>query len=271
MGYMNTLRQLILNDDPREFLRWAPVKMMMFPTKVSFFTNELRYLRHLPDWQTRWRKAIRESHTGHPLPFLLWPKSSGNLIRHAYHVARFEQETGWSVTQANVVLDFGGGYGSMCRLFHNLGFRGKYVIFDLPLFSYLQEYYLKSLGMELAPAPTGGPMHVTCTSDFDQLRTLFGSLNTGHRTMFIATESISEIPIKQRERILRLIMDFDAFLLSYSDIYREADNASYFREWAGQFEGRMRWYGSPIKQMPGFSYLFGTRTADHSVEANRPG
>ncbi|MBI3656026.1 MAG: hypothetical protein HY232_06350 [Acidobacteria bacterium] len=34
----------------------------------------------------------------------------------------------------------------MCRLVHHLNFMGKYVIFDLPEFSLLQYYFLKSYG-----------------------------------------------------------------------------------------------------------------------------
>lgn len=38
-----------------------------------------------------------------------------------------------------------GGYGSMCRLIKRLNFNSTYIIIDLPVFSFIQLYYLKSI------------------------------------------------------------------------------------------------------------------------------
>ena len=146
-GNMNRLRELVLNSDPREFLRWDVIQKTMFVAYSDYLYKELKYLKHLADWKTRWHDAIKESSAGHPTPFVFYPASSGNLIHHAYHVAQFEEKTEIHVDKMDCILEFGGGYGSMCRLFHTLGFKGKYVIFDLPSFSGLQKYYLKTLGI----------------------------------------------------------------------------------------------------------------------------
>jgi hypothetical protein len=49
---------------------------------------------------------------------------------------------------ADCIVEFGGGFGSMCRLIGALGFRGRYVIFDLPPVLALQRYYLGLHGIE---------------------------------------------------------------------------------------------------------------------------
>lgn len=36
----------------------------------------------------------------------------------------------------------------MCRLTHNLGFKGKYIVFDLPEFFILQRFYFGVIGLE---------------------------------------------------------------------------------------------------------------------------
>ena len=46
------------------------------------------------------------------------------------------------------ILEIGGGYGNFCRLLMKRGFAGSYVIYDLPEFLQLQEWYL---GRTLAP------------------------------------------------------------------------------------------------------------------------
>ena len=48
----------------------------------------------------------------------------------------------------DVIVEFGGGYGSMCRLVRKLGFKGRYVIFDLRPILALQKYYLGLHGVE---------------------------------------------------------------------------------------------------------------------------
>jgi hypothetical protein len=47
------------------------------------------------------------------------------------------------------IIEFGGGFGSMCRLVHALGFRGQHIIFDLPPVWALQRYYLRLHGIEV--------------------------------------------------------------------------------------------------------------------------
>ena len=62
------------------------------------------------------------------------------------------------LSSSGVIVEFGGGYGSMCRLLHKLGFSGQYFIYDLPEFVALQRYFLKSIGM---PVRDGPPDDVT--------------------------------------------------------------------------------------------------------------
>src|SRR5262249_29537133 len=128
-------------------LRWDVIQDTMFVGAASYVAKELTFLKKHPDWASRWRRAIQESPIGHPLRYPFFPASSGNLIHHAFHLAQFEEKTQIQVNNIGFVLEFGGGYGSMCRLLHNLGFHGKYVILDLPFFSLLQSFYLKSLGL----------------------------------------------------------------------------------------------------------------------------
>ena len=136
LGFLAQLRENIRNNDPREFLRWPVIMQTMFVTFPPFVLNELRFLR-AQNWRGRWKEAIRESDVGRPHRYPLYPASSGNLIHYAYHLASFEQRMRASISDMGCVVEFGGGYGGMCRLIHRLGFKGRYVIFDLPYFSAL--------------------------------------------------------------------------------------------------------------------------------------
>src|SRR5258706_98595 len=84
--------------------------------------REWRLLRTSPTWP-RFKPALRESAIGKPVRFLFRGATSGIQIHHTYHLAQFEQETGTRVDQDRLIFEFGGGYGSMCRQAHLLGFK----------------------------------------------------------------------------------------------------------------------------------------------------
>jgi hypothetical protein len=137
------LCQKILTSDPNDFLNWDMISRTMVVGNADFVRDELDFLKNLPDWKERWENALQESPVGHPTYYDDFPSSSGNLIHQAYHLAQFSKKTGMDISQARFIFEFGGGYGSLCRLVHRLNFKGRYVIYDLPPFSALQLFFLK--------------------------------------------------------------------------------------------------------------------------------
>jgi len=258
---MNRLRELVVNHDVRKFLRWDVVTKTMFINAASYVSKELAYLKIRPDWHIRWRKAIKESPAGLPKPYPFYPLSSGNLIHHGYHLANFEEKTESQVQNLQYIFEFGGGYGSMCRLFYNLGFHGKYVLFDLPAFSALQKYYLRTLGLPVQTDATFIEMKdgIRCISDIDYLREISGKLQKQtevDNSLFIATWSLSESPTSIRDSILPMTADFTSFLLAYQDNFGEVNNLDFFNGWE-KSNTDINWHHWPIEHLPGNHYLMG--------------
>lgn len=258
---INDLRELVLTDNPREFLRWDVISGTMFVGNEDYVVTELNHLRGKPDWKERWEKAIEEVETGFPIRFKKYLRSSGNLIHHAYHVSQFEEKTGVSSNQIDFICEFGGGYGCMCKLFHNLGFNGKYVIYDFPHFSALQEYFLKTVGITVhafdnfQSQKTG----VTCVSDIDALKDILSTSEGYSNSLFIAMWSISETPLHIKNSILPLVSHFDSILISYQDKFVGMDNLEYFETYKSNYEHEIQWDQWEIKHLPGNTYLIGTR------------
>jgi hypothetical protein len=259
LNNVNRLRTLVLHQDPRNFLQWDVVISTMFIVFAKYIFAELKYLKHSPGWNIRWRSAIRESSVGHPIPYVFYPTSSGNLIHHCYHIAQFEEKTKIKVDELEFVFEFGGGYGSMCRLLFNLGFRGKYVIFDLPSFSALQTYFLRSLDLpvrsinEFRTSKTG----IVCISDIQELKGLLADYLQPRDSLFIATWSISESPIDIRHSVLPLVSNFQSFLIAYQSSFGEVNNLDFFDNWKMSIKN-VTWHNWPIEHMPGKShYLVG--------------
>lgn len=262
--YANRLKELVLNNDPREFLRWHVISGTMFVKHTSYITPELKYLKSRPDWQGRWREAIEESPVGHPIPYWRYSSSSGNLIHHAYHLAKFEEKTTMRINNVNYIFEFGGGYGSMCRLIHKLGFQGKYVIFDLPSFSALQQFFLKSIGAKVHSFDSfkAGENGVICISNLQQLRKILPDRTEASDSMFIATWSISEAPVSIRNSILPFVSSFNEFLITYQHQFCEVNNVVFFENWKAH-QKDIKWYEWEIEHIPESKYLLGKRKANY--------
>jgi len=256
----NSLRQLILTDDPREFLRWHVISSAMFVKYAGYISHEFKYLKQQSDWNSRWSKAVMETHIGHPVPYYKYPKSSANLIHHAYHLAIFEQIAGIKLNDIDFVFEFGGGYGSMCRLNHNIGFTGKYIIYDMPAFSALQRFFLKSIGVNILIADnfTTQVSGALCISEIQQLSNILSNDMRSKKSLFIGTWSISEAPYSLRDSILPLVSGFHTFLIAYQDRFQEADNIAFFKQWAATHEN-IEWYDRAIEHLPGNRYLMGRK------------
>lgn len=254
---MRRLQGLAASDDPRNFLSWEVVGGTMFVRYAKYSRTEYAYLAHRTDW-SRWQAALVEHPAGNPVRCPFDTRTSCNLVHHAYHLAQFEDVTGTRVDGFRSVIEFGGGYGSMCRLFANLGFRGRYLIIDLPAFTALQEYYLESIGIRiLTPGEYRAGEHgVLCLSDLDALRDLVDGQSG---SLFLATWSISEAPLPVRQQVLDGIADsFDACLIAYQPRFEDVDNTGYFSAFSAARPG-YAWQARAMDHLPGQTYLFGLR------------
>ena len=256
------LRQQILKDDPRRFLNWAVIKNTMFFTNTPFITPAFDSLRANSQWESRWKNALLESKVGLPLKFEAYPESSGNLVHHAYHLSQFEAHSGKAIEELKTIVEFGGGYGSTCRLAHRLGFKGRYFIFDLPEFSALQRFYLRLNGIA-APDESQRAQDersgVVCLSSLDELASL---LKAQAIDLFIANWSLSETPLEVREQFLPLVCGARSFLIGYQDQFGEVDNRRFFADWKIGQPG-VSWTDVRIAHLPANNYLIGAR-ANHS-------
>jgi len=103
------LRRQIINGNIKKFLMWSVIRKTMFVAYAPYIAMELKYLKSLSDWKTRWRPAIRETSVGRPIPCLFYPISSCNLIHQAYSLSKYEKNVGHLVSDMELIFEFGGG------------------------------------------------------------------------------------------------------------------------------------------------------------------
>ena len=265
---LRDLRRMVQDHDPRSFLQWDVIRRTMFISNSAIALNEWREIRNSAD-RDRWIATLREDPVGYPMPFLFSPRTSGNQINHTYHLWRFHQHTHCDPAAARLIFEIGGGYGSLCRQVHRMGFKGRYVIFDLPEFACLQRYFFKSIGLQILTADQWlerghGILLVTDVAELQRVlpqAATAAAANAAPR-LVIATWSLSEMPAPLRERLLPLVDDFEWFLIGYQVRFGSVENADFFSSWADARANRIRWYNQPISFMPHNFYLLGAAEAD---------
>lgn len=250
---LNQMRKNFLEKDPRNFTRWPDVAVTMYTNAPAL---ELMHLQNQPTWST-WEKGIVENPTGNPIPYPAYPTSGGNLVHHAYHLSQITDRYKLSIENMRYVFEFGGGYGSMARLFYQVGFKGTYIIFDLPEFSALQEYFLSSLSLPLKITNTVSQEmnSVVLLSNMTDLRKQLQNISPD---LFIATWSTSESPIDLRKEIENLARSSKYQLLGYQNHFGGVDNLSYYKDMQRK-EKKFTWTDYEIEHLKENHYLLGKK------------
>ena len=246
------LRRLVAEHDPRAFIQWEPVQQTMFTGDASYVRGELASLKRSPQWGSRWRPALVEDVAGAPSRCRWHLAGSGNLVHHAYTLFEFERATGRPVESFSQVVEFGGGYGGMCRLFRRLGFAGDYAIVDFPEFAALQRYYLADVAAARPAVAAGRTTFVTDLADLP-------TLPVSDDGLLVALWSLSETSIAVREQVLAALDRVPNVLIAFQGQFREVDNRKFFADWTAA-RSDVNWaVQPPMPHMPDNYYLFGTR------------
>lgn len=243
----------LLSADPSSFCQWKTIKKTMFHNGVMV-SPELNFLKSYK-WEV-WKNVLSEDGVGSPQPSSVLEHSSGNLIHGVYHVSQLFSKFNIPIDRIKNIVEFGGGYGNMCRIFYKLGFKGNYIIYDFPELNILQEYFLSQLAYT-PPISYGyvGEKNISLISDIE----LFPeSFNSDGLNIFIATWSISECGIEFRDKVVSRLGDIDYFLIAYQKNFEGIDNIKYFKDSIMDKEGYY-WVNYEISHGLGNYYLLGKK------------
>lgn len=212
----------VLKNDPAEFWKCPAVYHTMCQAHWPI-SIEYEYMR----LDMRLSSVCQIPHFG-PNDYLGLASHSMNLIHQAYHIQQWEQATGRNINQLDTIVEFGGGYGAMALLCHRLGFEGKYIIYDLPEFSLLQEYYLSQFGLLASVEwnPKRKPKDVD---------------------LFMALYSLSEV--KRHERAY-LIHKAKSYLCLYSGLWEKWDNVHWFQTVLPVMFPSLQWQHTELTHLP---------------------
>lgn len=144
--------------------------------------------------------------------------TSANRAHHAYHLASYRARTGRDPWACESVVEWGGGYGNMARLFRRVRPGITYVIVDLAPLLALQWVYLASLEGEdalhlvtaAAPDPVAGKVNLV------ESALVTGGAASPRGELFLSTWAATESPPAAQAFIAaRRFFDARHLLLAY--------------------------------------------------------
>jgi len=164
--------------------------------------NEFRYLRSRPRALWELVRRYRESSVGRPGAECVDLGISANSLGMLYYFARVAEAAG--MESLETIVEFGGGYGCLCRVFLELLPRATtYIIIDLPEMLALQYVFLKA----------SSPRHPVVTNIGAPLRVEAGAVNlvpvhladslAARPDLFVSTFALSETPWRLQESVAR--------------------------------------------------------------------
>ncbi len=142
---MLEIEKYFLNNYSFSFLNHSVIKATMFMYTYKKWKNiqKALILRFLT--KNKAKEILREYNIGKPLLNDIEYVTSGNNIHHLYHLIKFFKETGTKSSDINTIVEVGGGYGNMAKIYKKMNIESTYIIIDIPIFSYIQAVYLKTI------------------------------------------------------------------------------------------------------------------------------
>jgi hypothetical protein len=216
--FSNNILELIINFKLDNFLRYSFIQKMFFVNNrfyLIFFL--LKILK-----KKKFVKLLKEENIGNPLPFFFYKSTSGNKIRHLYHLLSY---TRYKSLKADIFIEIGGGYGCMAHLINKYSSPKKYIIFDTPEVVLLQYYYLKNLNYDVGFDNEN--FKIILVSNLNKLNILIKRFKN-NKKFLISNWALSEMPISLRKKLSSLFFVSENFLMSFQNKFEEIDNFKFF-------------------------------------------
>ena len=208
------------------FLRSPFIQKMFFIQNRLFIKNELNEIKNDKKFFIQWKYLLKEDEVGNPIRYFLYPESSGNRIRQVYHLKKFSDFSNINIKIIKRVIEIGGGYGCMARIFSKLNHKIKYIIFDTFEVNLLQYYFLKLNKLEVAIENSKSRINLISSIKLNNKI----NYKNNSKTLLIANWSLSEMPLKLRNKILKLIFKIPYILISFQDKFEDINNLKYFKK-----------------------------------------
>jgi hypothetical protein len=216
--FSSKILKLISKGDLRNFLRFSYVQKMFFVHNRIYLYFQLKKILK----NKKLINLLPEVKTGNPVPYFLFKSTSGNKIRHVFHLHKYLK---YNSIKTDLYIEFGGGYGCMASVIQkHTRYKNKYIIFDTKEVTLIQYYYLKSLGLNVGF--NDYKCDIILISEINELNKILKKFYN-KKKFFISNWAFSEIPLSFRKKLIHLLSS-EKFLISFQSNFENIDNIKYF-------------------------------------------
>jgi len=213
------LEKDFIPEIPFSFLKNPVITQTMFVNSgTKWRKSELKFLEKLYS-KRKLKMLLMEDFVGEPPLQNIKFFTSYNSIHHLHHIKKFFVKTGCDLKNLTTVIEWGGGYGNLAKIFDRLADNKKtYIIIDTPLMSCLQWLYLATiLGLkkvnfikDLNEKIEFGKINILPICFIDQFKL--------KADLFISTWALTESSTYSQEYVLKFNwFDSKHILLGYND------------------------------------------------------
>ncbi|MEK7520325.1 MAG: putative sugar O-methyltransferase [Patescibacteria group bacterium] len=134
-----------INHFDHSFLKHPVIRRTMFMDYGGALQDQqLQYLESQWDKEDL-KRLLKETSVGNPTITNFTYRTSHNTIHHLHHLTAFSEEMRVKLHDLKQVVEWGGGYGNLARIFLNINPHATYVMIDIPVFAFLQAVYLATI------------------------------------------------------------------------------------------------------------------------------
>lgn len=226
-NFWSVKRKLISNDvyGPESFRCNSEVRGIPL-YEVHHYDGYIDFAKEVYNIQDRnssyffnWKLAMSSDKTGYqdcPKCFsdetirIFDIESSTSNVKCNHHYFTYNIKTKKDILDFDRIVELGGGVGDMAKFIRNMGFRGEYIIIDLPEVLEFQKKNLKEHNIQFTSEPV------------DYMK----------NTLFISTWALSECPLGWRDTIIGRLKP-ENYLITYQENFENVSNKDYFSSWDG--------------------------------------
>jgi hypothetical protein len=136
-SYLSQLKDINLDN----FLQNSIIKKTMYPLCVEWAKPRLEYLESRVE-QKELKRLLK-------IPLVCGAQitndkyqTDDNTISHLYHIKFWEEKTANKIQDVKSIIEWGGGYGNLCRIIRMINTDCEYTIFDFEQICKIQNSYI---------------------------------------------------------------------------------------------------------------------------------
>ena len=194
------------------------------------------------DTESIFYKTLKVNDYG-PQGIHLYKNIQLDRVQQVWSIYNLVEKLKFSLDDDEIIFEFGGGTGQMADVLSDLNFKGRHIVYDLPLMTVLQKYFIDKRGIENTHILDDENINIINGTNFlpcNQINSekyVLGLPNIN----FIATYSLTETDIHTRNKFSEYMLEFSRIYIVYwpgkNEIGDYNDNTEYIEMIQQKIEG----------------------------------